>query len=370
MVITSISPLWFHKGDGISEVALSLHCFLQENEVNSSLLHSNNNKTKLFPMSNTTLSSMVDSNVFGFSSFSCFLKYVYCSKSDNFILHGVFQKELLLSAIILILKRKNFLIIPHSSLNITTYTNFPLYKRCVFKVISKFILKKAKAVIYLNENELNNSVYKGNNFALISNGVSTGSFKDIYEPDPKVLKLCYLGRYDINHKGLDRLIRFLSFLKVNYPDLKWSVDMFGSDSKNGKKALLDLIRSLSLENNININGPVFGEEKQECLARCDLFVLTSRYEGMPIAVLEALAQGKKCLLTKETNMLEPLLQKGFAIEFCSSDYDKTAMQLLNYMNVSQEVKKREAEEIHTYAKLNFSWSNIALKYRRVLEGKK
>ena len=54
-------------------------------------------------------------------------------------------------------------------------------------------------------------------------------------------------------------------------------------------------------------GPLWGERKQAALASADAFILPSRSEGLPMAVLEAWAHGKPALITSACNLPE-----GFA----------------------------------------------------------
>ena len=51
----------------------------------------------------------------------------------------------------------------------------------------------------------------------------------------------------------------------------------------------------------SLNGPVFGAEKAEVFAGSDIKVLTSRYEGFPTVLTEALFAGLPCVVTSMTN---------------------------------------------------------------------
>ncbi len=57
-------------------------------------------------------------------------------------------------------------------------------------------------------------------------------------------------------------------------------------------------------------GPVFGQDKEELLRSASVFVHTSRWEGMPFAVLEALSEGSPVLLTPATNLGEFVERSG------------------------------------------------------------
>lgn len=51
-----------------------------------------------------------------------------------------------------------------------------------------------------------------------------------------------------------------------------------------------------------MGGEISGRAKEECLLNSDVFVLTSRFEGHPMGLIEALAYGVPALVTPGSNM--------------------------------------------------------------------
>lgn len=103
-----------------------------------------------------------------------------------------------------------------------------------------------------------------------------------------------VGRLE-TEKGFDRLLVALSDLRVRAPAAvqDWTLRIAGEGSQ--RSALEQQIRQLQLTNVVTLPGWIdpIGEE----LAAATLFVLPSRYEGFPSALLEALAAGVPCLAT-------------------------------------------------------------------------
>jgi glycosyltransferase involved in cell wall biosynthesis len=80
-----------------------------------------------------------------------------------------------------------------------------------------------------------------------------------------------------------------SFHRLYIRDKKFKLLIVGSGSLKGK--VIKRIGELGLKDNIRLLG-ILPQEKLACLCRlCDLFLLTSACEGMPRAVIEALASG-------------------------------------------------------------------------------
>ncbi len=89
--------------------------------------------------------------------------------------------------------------------------------------------------------------------------------------------------------ALDRVIR-----QYHFKDIKLLI--IGpncGESPNIKKT----IRKLNLENNVIIVGPVSYSSVKDFLGICDIFALPSVYEGLPLALLEAMAAGKAVVFT-------------------------------------------------------------------------
>ena len=51
---------------------------------------------------------------------------------------------------------------------------------------------------------------------------------------------------------------------------------------------------------------VFGVEKESVLRNADFFIMTSRYEGMPMSMIEAMSYGVPCFATKGTNLADEI----------------------------------------------------------------
>jgi glycosyltransferase involved in cell wall biosynthesis len=106
----------------------------------------------------------------------------------------------------------------------------------------------------------------------------------------------------VDHKGLDILLE--GFARCRQGGLASEIELLvaGPDFRSGQAELEAMAASLTPVDSVRFLGPVFGDEKDALLATAYVFAHTSRWEGMPYAVLEALASGCPVLLTHATNL--------------------------------------------------------------------
>jgi glycosyltransferase involved in cell wall biosynthesis len=103
-------------------------------------------------------------------------------------------------------------------------------------------------------------------------------------------------------KGHDVLIRTLAQIKQHVPDVKLVIAGDGESRKELEK----LARSLGLAHAIEFIGYVSKERLRSVLQKAAVFVLPSRSEGMPLAMLEAMAVGVPTVATNVGGVPEVL----------------------------------------------------------------
>lgn len=94
------------------------------------------------------------------------------------------------------------------------------------------------------------------------------------------LRAIAVGRLE-QQKGFEDMIRAWQHVHSRYPE--WKLSIFGQG--NLKQKLLDLIESLSLKNVVWLENPV--SDIKDKYLDSSLLLMTSRYEGLPMSLLEA-----------------------------------------------------------------------------------
>ena len=97
-------------------------------------------------------------------------------------------------------------------------------------------------------------------------------------------RIIAIGRLH-QQKGFDMLIAAMRKVAGVHPD--WHCEIYGEGEE--REALQTLISKLRLEKSVQLKG--YCNSIQNELLQSDLFVLSSRYEGFPMAILEALSSG-------------------------------------------------------------------------------
>ena len=99
-----------------------------------------------------------------------------------------------------------------------------------------------------------------------------------------------MGRL-VRQKGFDCLLEAFSMCSDRHPN--WSLDILGDGDERHTLELLK--EKLGLENRVRFLGIV--KEPSTILRQADLFVLSSRFEGFPLALIEAMACGLPAIST-------------------------------------------------------------------------
>lgn len=113
--------------------------------------------------------------------------------------------------------------------------------------------------------------------------------------------LLFLGRLHPK-KGLHLLLPALARLPERFREVRLVVA--GPDEGGYRSRMITLAEELGLSSRVLFLGPVHGALKVGLLREASLFVLNSLSEGLPLAVLEAMAAGTPVLLSPACNLPE------------------------------------------------------------------
>ena len=98
------------------------------------------------------------------------------------------------------------------------------------------------------------------------------------------------GRLD-SQKNQAMLVRAMALVHEKYPEVKCRI--YGEGTL--RESLQQQIQELNLENVVTLEGNV--SDIHERLAKCGIFVMTSNFEGLSNALIEAMMMGMPCITT-------------------------------------------------------------------------
>ena len=139
-----------------------------------------------------------------------------------------------------------------------------------------------------------------------------------------VILVGYLAR----RKRVDIFIRALALVKETLPHIRAAVMGEGPE----KQGLLDLCRDLEVSDNIDFLGYQKEMEKYYNIAR--VFVLTSAFEGLSCASMEAMACGLPVVVPDVGDMREVAINGETG--YCISTYDKPSEYAVKIKQLLQD----------------------------------
>jgi glycosyltransferase involved in cell wall biosynthesis len=258
------------------------------------------------------------------------------SKIDIFHLHQVWDYPLQAAASISHKAGKPHLITPHGIFTQPWRYKTPK-KQLYLKMFESPMLKQASCIHAIAPNELDGFKQAGLEapYTVIPNGINPEEFAEL--PDPKIAEqqwdilrdrtvVLFLGRLS-PEKGLDPLIQAWR----NVIDLEPNALLMlaGPNFQGYGDKLEALVNSLALNNSVLFPGKLQGASKLAALSRADLFVLPSYSEGFSIAILEALASSKPCVITKNCNFPDVAKSEaGIIVETDATQLSEALLQLI------------------------------------------
>ena len=257
-----------------------------------------------------------------------------------------------------------YIIIPRGELTNKAQSHKFLKKKIANLLFFYKFAQGATAIQYLTKQEQQDSDKKWNkNSFVIPNGVSLPivSYKKSFI---NKMKIVYIGRLDKYHKGLDLLLQACYKIKSLLQSLNVKIELYGTDRTNDMASLLEFINDYNIKDIISFHPAVFGEDKIKILQQADIFIMTSRFEGHPMGLIEALAYGLPCLVTKGTNMKEEIesFDAGWTADTTVESIADALKKMISERNLFEQ-KSINARKLAS----QYNWDIIAQKSHEIYE---
>jgi glycosyltransferase involved in cell wall biosynthesis len=169
-------------------------------------------------------------------------------------------------------------------------------------------------------------------------------------------KFLAVGRFSPKHKGFDLLIlAFALFAKNNN---EWQLDIVGDGPE--KDQLTHLIIENGLENRIQLHP--FTNKVQHYYSFSSIYVLSSRWEGFGLVMVEAMAHGLPVISSDLPSSKDIL--GDFGLFFKNGDIQELAQRMEDATHLDWQKKSDEAIKIAQ----RFDVNQIAEQWKQLIEG--
>lgn len=260
------------------------------------------------------------------------------------------------------IRKKKVIMCPAGIAWVQPQYNYPL--RSALKLLERFTYSHGDLIIFVSEDEKHEFIKKmtflPKRSVIIPTGVHLKEFtlpksetllKQLNLHDKQVLT--FIGRL-IKIKGVEYFIEAISLLKRN--DYAVVIVGNGPDFKD----LVSLVKQKKLQDKIIFTG--FRQDIPDILSITDIFVLPSLSEGLPIALLEAMAANCACIVT---NIGLPItdMETGLVVEPANPEILADRINLL--LN-NPDLMKTLKMNARNYVAHNHSWEKAAEIYMKTI----
>lgn len=216
------------------------------------------------------------------------------------------------------------------------YDNLKTRKMFIVDWVLQIFSHKIIAVSCAVKKSLIKHYVKANKIEVIINGIDTSKYQNLNikildGEEKKDFTFVFIGRL-IHQKAVDVLLKAFSIVKEG----KLLIVGDGADKNN----LKNLCKKLNIENRVKFLG--IRKDIPEILSYSDCFILPSRYEGLGIVMLEAIASGSIVIISD--------FEAG--IEIIKDGYNGYVFPRENYSILAKKMMKAISLEKDKFEKVN------------------
>lgn len=282
---------------------------------------------------------------------------------DLVIFHGVWSPKFWALASSLRAKNVPYIVTPRSNLVQASFKKSMVKKLIGTIVGAQKYIRGAVGLHFLSEEEAVRSLRFQKDYMVVSNGLNQrlldqpeALFNATRQHLPNKY-LLYIGRLDIYHKGIDILLKALCKSAAHFRTEEVKVVIGGDPMRNDANRVAKMISNFGLEDIIKlIPRRIDYAEKWYMLKKASGFIHTSRYEGEPQAVLEALVHGLPVLVTKGANLDRLVMVNNYGI-VCETDVASVAVALENFIERMAKSEQKVNERIDMLKSRD--WESVA-----------
>jgi glycosyltransferase involved in cell wall biosynthesis len=291
-------------------------------------------------------------------------------EADALIIHGAYLYPNWIAAKLGSQKEVPMVVFPHGMLDKRAIAGKGFLRKSLWlNLMEKQNYRHVGCFAFNAEEERSASLFADRGFVISSSpdeeelSVSVPNrdhFRSQYDLPPDAFCCLFLGRID-RKKALDVLIP--TFAKFARRQDKAYLFIAGPDYQGYRLEIERLVKQLGIEKRVIFTGMLSGAEKVSILRNSDVFVLPSYYEGLPIALLEAMYVGLPVIVSNRVGIWQ-MIQSRHAGLVVSPDEAELSAALDSMLD--QGWRQELAGNARELVLSEFSWDKSALRLTQYL----
>lgn len=224
------------------------------------------------------------------------------------------------------------------------------FKGALRKTVCRLVARQASAIMPVTDNlrkAMERHGLKNKNYRIIPNVVDMNMFRITERPAGQKKHFIHVSCFEDKQKNISGILRALKSLSEMRTD--WTCGMIGEGIHLEK--LIDYAKELGIQGSfVHFHRLKENEELAGLMAEADFQVLFSRFENLPVVILESYACGVPVLST-DVGGIHEHLNPDLGILIPSED-EKALLNNLNFM--LDQFQTYDKKKIREYAENHFS----------------
>lgn len=222
--------------------------------------------------------------------------------------------------------------------------------------IRKLPLKKANRLIALTKLERRHLISTGmglDRISVVPNGIDLEKFRRIPNASDENNIVLYVGKIDIEHKGVDTLMKAVPLVLESIPHARF---IFVGPDWGDMVFLKKLSCELNVRDHVIFTGFVSEKEKVRYYTIADICVIPSNIEPFGIVILESMACGKPVIGTRVGGIPDVIKDYENGILVPRKNPEKLA-DAISFLLLDKATATKMGEKGRKEAQ-QYSWSSI------------
>lgn len=232
------------------------------------------------------------------------------------------------------------------------------YPGTVVSLLRPFFYKRAQALVTLSQVQAQYFRKFCRRVVIIANPVIPLKYSLSSNASKREPNILAAGRLS-NEKGFDLLLRAFSNIHASIPD--WNLVIYGKGPD--RKNLERLVHNLRIQKRVKLAG--ITKDLPKVMSKAGIFVLSSRYEGFPNVLIEAMAAGCPVIATDCADSIRDIIthqKNGLLIPPENIEALEKAIKLLL---TNESLRKKLGKEAQKSIK-KFSLKKISRKWEHLM----